>query len=715
MAEVVANNTQKEKTNATVERGSRELGPQPLALGPEAGLLALQASAGNRAVSSFLQSVSSPSATSGVLIQRKCTSCGQAASKCSGCREEEHLQRKTIGGNGVATAAAASKSGVPAVVQQALDNRGGRSIEPAVRSMMESRFNHDFRHVRVHHDATANRAAASINAAAFTVGNSIWFGQGQYQTGTRRGLHLLAHELAHTVQQRGHAGALQGRLTIGAVHDSAEAAADRAADAVLTNGRVPSLSMGSAVIRRQPQSTQPPPATGQPAAPPQITDASDLNDIEVQFRGDTYRVRRRVNGWRRECRTVSSREGPSLRADFDSSEAWAQVDWCTTSGATTRGTVRFGADVPAALQRTVRDLVNGGRDPRTVLNNFDITPFLEVEIARSGPVRVTGRVDVTVRPSTPEVRGGRGSVQVETPIGAFGFELSGNAPATPGGQPDVRGVFTFDPFRRPAEPVRCREIQVCTFKPTYEFRCIQRIPPRTVRLPDETRYLYFEYATDVIATRDSATGRNRRAENNRGAARNETEIPRIRQLFDDGWMVSSIRGFTSPEGPRPGPSQPPRRGESQFVGNTQLSQNRADAARQQIETLCNPNGVLAMRPRRCFDGTVTPTGEGELLTADTASGREMEGTPLATQAATRFPAEESSQSTPELEQEIGRARPSQRGSLIYPYLRRATITFTKTQTIAGSDTQPGACLPEVEEAVQTFFREREQRQQRRQR
>src|SRR6185295_18023202 len=178
--EVVANNTQKEKANATVERGSRELGPQPLALGPEAGLLALQASAGNRAVSSFLESMSSPSATSGVLVQRKCTSCGQAASKCSGCREEEHLQRKAIGGNG----STATKSGVPAVVQQALDSRGGRSIEPAVRSMMESRFNHDFRHVRVHHDAMANRAAASINAAAFTVGSSIWFGQGQYQTGT---------------------------------------------------------------------------------------------------------------------------------------------------------------------------------------------------------------------------------------------------------------------------------------------------------------------------------------------------------------------------------------------------------------------------------------------------------------------------------------------------------------------------------------------------
>jgi len=704
MAEVVANNTQKEKTNATVERGSREFGPQPLALGPEAGLLALQASAGNRAVSSLLGSMSS-----GVLVQRKCTSCGQAASKCSGCREEEHLQRKTLGGNG---SAAAAKTGVPALVQQALDSRGGRSLEPAVRSMMESRFNHDFRGVRVHHDAMANRAAASINAAAFTVGNSIWFGEGQYQTGTRRGLHLLAHELAHTVQQRGHAGPLQGRLTIGAVHDSAEAAADRAADAVLTNGRVPSLSMGSAVIRRQQQSTPPPPTT---VTPPQVTDASDLNDIEVQFQGDTYRVRRRATRLVRECQKVPANEAPSLSADFDSSDAWAQVDWCTTGGATTRGTVRFGADVPAALQRTIRDLVNGGRDPRTVLNGFEITPFVEVEIARSGPVQVTGRIDLTVRPSTPEVRGGRGSIEAQTRIGTFGFELSGSAPETPGAQPDVRGVFTFDPFRRPAEPVPCRTKEVCTYKPDYEFRCIQRIPPRPNRLPDETRYLYFEYATDVIATRDSATGRNRRAENNRGAERNETEIPRIQQLFDDGWMVSSIRGFTSPEGPREGPSQPPRRGESQFIGNTALSQNRADAARTKIETLCNPLGMLAMRPRRCFDGTVTPTGEGELLTANTASGREMEGTPLATQAATRFPTEESSQSTPAIQQQLGRAGPSQRGSLIYPYLRRATITFTKTVTIPGRDTAPGACLPEVEEAVRTFFREREQRRQRRQR
>jgi hypothetical protein len=705
MAEVVANNSQKEKTNATVERGSRELGPQPLALGPEAGLLALQASAGNRAVSSLLQSMS---ATSGVLVQRKCTSCGQAASKCSGCREEEHLQRKTIGG-GNGSAAAASKGGVPAVVQQALDNRGGRSIEPAVRSMMESRFNHDFRHVRVHHDAMANRAAASIDAAAFTVGNSIWFGQGQYQTGTNRGLYLLAHELAHTVQQRGHSPALQGRLTIGGVHDSAEAAADRAADAVLKNVSVPDLGAGAAVLRRQPLPFDPNSQAIRQAVPI-ISNTEDPDTVAVEYQGDNYRATRRVTGWRRTCERVEANETPRLTADFDSSNAWAQVEWCTTGGRSTRGRVRLGVDIPAALARTLGSLIRSGQDPRTVLTNVDLTPFLDVDVARSGQVRVRAHAETTVRPGTEQVRGGRGSLAVDLPGATIEFEISGTAPDRPGGTPNIQGglVVTIPLGRRP-QPVRCRETEVCRYTPTYTIQCIQRIPPRQNRLPDETRYLYFEYATDVIATRDSATGRNRRAENNRGAERNETEIPRIQQLFDDGWKVSSIRGFTSPEGPREGPSQPPRRGESPFIGNNQLSQNRADAARRRIETLCNPLGLLALRPRTCFDGTVTPTGEGELLTANTASGREMEGTPLATQAAGRFPTEESSQSTPDIEQQLGRARPSQRGTLVYPYLRRATITFMKTETIAGRDTEPAACSPEIEREVRAFFENRPRR------
>ncbi|MCM3870562.1 MAG: DUF4157 domain-containing protein [Pyrinomonadaceae bacterium] len=705
MAEVVANNTQKEKTTNTVERGSRELGPQPLGLGPEAGLLSLQASVGNRAVGKFLESMSQSSPASGVLVQRKCTSCGQAASKCSGCRDEETIQRKANSGNG----AAPDVGAVPAAVHQALDSRGGRSIDPTVRGMLESRFNYNFGHVRVHHDALANRAAASINAAAFTVGNSIWFGQGQYQTGTNRGLHLLAHELAHTIQQRRHAGPLQGRLTVGSVHDSAEAAADRAADAVLKNGSVPSLAAGLPILRRQPLPFTDPNSAAIQRAIPIISNTDDPDTVAVEYQGNNYRATRRLTGWRRTCERVEANEAPRLSADFDSSNAWAQVEWCTVGGRSTRGRVRLGVDIPAALARTIGSLVRGGQDPRTVLSNTDLTPFIEVDVARSGQVRVRARAEATVRPGREEVRGGRGSLAIDLPGATIEFEIRGSAPDAPGGRPDIQGglVVTI-PFGTRSQPVRCREVEVCRYTPTYSIQCIQRIPPRTQRLPDETRYLYFEYATDVVATRDSTTGRNRRTENNRGAERNESEIPRIQQLFDQGWKVNSIRGFTSPEGPREGPSQQ-RRQESRFVGNTQLSQNRAVAAQRQVETLCNPNGMLTMRQRTCFDGTVTPTGEGELLTADTASGREMEGTPLATQAAGRFPTEERSQSTPQIEEQLGTARPGQRGSLVYPFLRRATITFMKTETIAGRDTEPGPCSPEIERDVRTFFENRPRR------
>lgn len=68
---------------------------------------------------------------------------------------------------------------------------------------MESRFGHDFSRVRVHADARADDAAASVGASAFTVGRSIAFRAGRYAPFVPAGRRLLAHELAHVVQQSG--------------------------------------------------------------------------------------------------------------------------------------------------------------------------------------------------------------------------------------------------------------------------------------------------------------------------------------------------------------------------------------------------------------------------------------------------------------------------------------------------------------------------------
>jgi hypothetical protein len=83
----------------------------------------------------------------------------------------------------------------------------GRPLNPATRAFMESRFGYDFSRIRVHSDAAAEQSARDMNARAYTVDQNIAFGCGQFAHGSHEGQRLLAHELAHTLQQRGGAPA----------------------------------------------------------------------------------------------------------------------------------------------------------------------------------------------------------------------------------------------------------------------------------------------------------------------------------------------------------------------------------------------------------------------------------------------------------------------------------------------------------------------------
>jgi hypothetical protein len=77
----------------------------------------------------------------------------------------------------------------------------GHQIEPGPRAELEARFGQDFSHVRVHADARAADAAEALRANAYTSGRDVVFGEGRYTPGTSDGKRLLAHELAHVVQQ----------------------------------------------------------------------------------------------------------------------------------------------------------------------------------------------------------------------------------------------------------------------------------------------------------------------------------------------------------------------------------------------------------------------------------------------------------------------------------------------------------------------------------
>jgi Domain of unknown function (DUF4157) len=190
--------------------------------------------------------------TSG-LLQRKC-GCGThtiGGGACSKCDDKQRtLQRRAVTHE-------SDSATIPDVVHEVLRSPG-QPLDAGVRSFMEPRFGHDFsrvrartesasigrtglevsqpndrfeqeadrvaetvmqtpgheasaasggspssgfNHVRVHTDARAAEAARALNAHAFTFGNQIVFGEGQYAPRTRQGQQLMAHELAHVVQQ----------------------------------------------------------------------------------------------------------------------------------------------------------------------------------------------------------------------------------------------------------------------------------------------------------------------------------------------------------------------------------------------------------------------------------------------------------------------------------------------------------------------------------
>jgi hypothetical protein len=111
----------------------------------------------------------------------------------------------------------------------------GRPLDPGVRDSMASRFGVDLSAVRVHTDPPAADAAARLRASAFTIGTDIAFAAGRYDPASEVGRRLIAHELAHVVQQS-LTVADAGGPTVN--RDRAlERAADRAADAVLAGAR----------------------------------------------------------------------------------------------------------------------------------------------------------------------------------------------------------------------------------------------------------------------------------------------------------------------------------------------------------------------------------------------------------------------------------------------------------------------------------------------
>jgi hypothetical protein len=134
--------------------------------------------------------------------------------KCAKFEEEEkNLQRKEADSGPAAAPPIVPASGSPASASAAPEtvdakvremiSQPGQALDPRARAFLEPRFGFDFSNVRVHTGRDAGASATSVHAKAYTMGSNVVFGPGQYSPDTQHGRRLIAHELAHVVQQSG--------------------------------------------------------------------------------------------------------------------------------------------------------------------------------------------------------------------------------------------------------------------------------------------------------------------------------------------------------------------------------------------------------------------------------------------------------------------------------------------------------------------------------
>lgn len=532
----------------------------------------------------------------------------------------------------------------------------GHRLDSRIRQYFEPRFGHDLSKVRVFTGQPAADAAHMVNAQAFTIGNKIVFDKGEYQPHTHTGRQLLAHELAHTIQQRNITGVRQSRLRTARSDDVAEREADKAADSVLRGERSPSLSNAQNIIqRREARSTTP----------------GEDNEVIIEMDdGQRYRVTRyRVATSQRRQESLPPEVTPGITLD----DVTITIEWCRD----TRGHVTIGANVPEQLRGIAGDIVDvirrGGSSAeiREVFANADITAFINFVIAHIGEWEIFGGAHVTVGATGVTAGGGRfgvrrGDVRVfaQGQGSEEGWQVTGN-------------VAVDLPEERREEPCPTRERVTEGFRNYYHcdlYRPEQR-EPRTREEPrtdTQTHFIYFEFERSRVL---GQAGQRRGSEI---AMRNAPEMVAILDKLANGYRVTRIKAYASPEGLRT------RRPRGRFQGNDALARDRSQAARDWINNHCPLSGGVAGHCTQSAQMITIPPAESERFAPPDISGQEVTGRPLQEHAVSEFltSPEEERHRTEVLVEQIARARtPEQQAALVYPLLRRAEITLEKTTTV----------------------------------
>ena len=217
--------------------------------------------------------------------------------KCDKYQKKQALQRSAF---------ELAPDSMPPIVHEVISSPG-QPLDRATLSFMEPRFGHDFSRVRVHTDDRAAESTRSVNALAYTVGQDIVFGKGQYSPGTYSGRRLLVHELTHVLQQSSEnskVGDLSSEnkrhiLARSGAETREEIEADRAVEAVILAGAAPHVSGAPVGLQKE-------------AAPSSSDEERDIRIAEfacdiptlcrLRRRNPTLVTDRRIRSVARRCR-----------------------------------------------------------------------------------------------------------------------------------------------------------------------------------------------------------------------------------------------------------------------------------------------------------------------------------------------------------------------------------------------------------------------------
>jgi hypothetical protein len=348
---------------------------------------------------------------------------------------------------------------------------------------------------------------------------------------------------------------------------------------------------------------------------------------------------------------------PGVGFGRDDDRVYIRIDWCRD----TRGEIQIGANVPEVVKEALKEIGQGILAGQTAdqikraVEDAKIKPSVRFEIARSGEWQIEGEIDITLEGRG--VTGGGGELTVRRGEWDLGLDIRNQDGST------TVGLNVHWTPGRSNRRFTCptREHLYLGQETSFIARQEIDVPAHTEqrtreveRTQEITRFIYFVYAHDTIDERRSAS-----------------ELTELRSNFGEGFRVSLVEGFTSPEGTHAGLQG------TTWQGNTKLAQQRAVAALRRADRECQ--GSCLAGGEDLAHGGVEP----ELYTV-VREGEDVEGRELEEHAVEQFLAseDEGRHRTPEILEALERARtPAQRAQIIYPLLRRSVIHLTKTDTV----------------------------------